>query len=95
MKRRTFIQRILGVVGIGVVGLSKDNGKELEKPPKGSSMAGFKTKEGCRFFDFSPEKVVAITEFRGRCIVACEHSIWEIEEDCYGEFLQRKLINYI
>lgn len=45
--------------------------------------------------DFSPDRIIAISNIEGRLIVDCEHSIWEIEENAYGDGFQKKLISYL
>ena len=43
--------------------------------------------------DFSPDEVVGVDKYRGRLLVYCKHSIWEIEENCYGDGFQRKQLS--
>lgn len=48
------------------------------------------------YMDFSPNTmIIAISNIDGRLIVDCEHSIWEIEENVYGDGFQKKLISYL
>lgn len=45
--------------------------------------------------DFSPDEIVSTEIYHGKFLVFCKHSVWEIEESCYENYLQRKLIAYI
>ena len=45
---------------------------------------------------YFPDEIVDIIRFRGKLIVACKHSVWEIEETPHNTvMLQRKLLEYI
>ena len=93
MKRRDLFKAlgatVCGIV-IGVLGLSKTEKQDVAVVDKTESVQ----KREQMIMDFAPDEIVSSEIFHGRFLVCCKHSIWEIEEDCYGEFLQRKLIAY-
>lgn len=93
MKRRSFLQYVLGVFGIGVAGLPKTtepdviitNGQVKTEPIQKWMMP--------EYMDFAPDLIVGLEKIEGRLLVFCEHSIWEIERDVYDEMWQRKLLS--
>jgi len=46
------------------------------------------------YMDFEPDSIIGLEKYQGRLIVYCEHSIWEIEENCYGDGFQRKQLSF-
>ena len=92
IKRRDFFKTlgttVCGVV-IGALGLSKIKKQDVTATDKAE-----KQEREQMIMNFFPDEIVSSEIFHGRFLVCCKHSIWEIEEDCYGEFLQRKLIAY-
>lgn len=91
MRRRNFIKCCLGVLGIGTVGLAKVKAETIPTPPP--KAGDVYLLRGEDISDLFPDEIVAITTFQGRFIVACKHSIWEIEENCHNAVvLQRKLL---
>lgn len=97
MKRRKFIQWCLGIIGMANIPKAKAAPKEEEKsiptpPPKvgdvywtgsaKSKRSGY-TSGGVKAIKF-PDEIVGITKFQGRLIVACRHSVWQVEEHCDG-----------
>lgn len=106
MKRRSFLQSI--IAGVTALFLPKVKALaktiEYEKVTEcknedfteywGGPLAkrrGWTRKEDCEYIKFGDE-IVSIEKFAGRCLVFCKHSVWEIETNCYGEDLTRKLI---
>lgn len=67
--------------------------KAKAKPKAIVTMDAVKDWKSPHVFDFTPDTIVGMENWRGRCFVYCEHSVWEIEEDYEGE-LRRKLVNY-
>lgn len=94
MKRRSFLQYILGIFGISVTGLSKSKSADVIVA-NGTEPVQEWLSLTSGFMDFSPDEIVGIDNYRDRLFVYCKHSIWEIEENCYGDGLQRKLITNI
>ena len=97
MNRRTFLKRVGGTI-VGFVAflimpkkVSAEQGEcnviiannidEIRKWSKPNSI------------DFSPDTIVAIENFRGRLLIFCKHSVWEIEEDWDGKGLVRKQLS--
>ena len=89
MKRRSFFQCVIG----GVVGLFVPKGK-AEQFAKGEDvkfgsddarviLLNECCPESFQTIDFDPYKdgkIVAVTEYRGALIVACERSVWQVIE---------------
>ena len=102
MKRRNFLQWCLGVLGVVVACVRKPgqnpqehnafwgDGSEFLKP--GDALFNHQIHNG-QIMDFSPDEVISIERFGGRCLIFCKHSIWELEDNRHGG-LQRKLLLY-
>lgn len=93
MKRRNFLQWALGALGIGAVGVPKTKVKtEPNWPPyEGMISEGWNPPNYTNF----PEQIMSIKQFRGRMFVACEYSIWEVEDNGEKYGFQKKLIKIL
>lgn len=103
MKRRSFLRMILGLFGISIVGLPKETEGIPTPPPKvgdvyykanGADEIQEWMNNTFGMMNFSPDEIISVENIGDRLVVFCKYSIWEIEENCYGDGLQRKQLNY-
>jgi len=90
MKRRSFLQSVIGFLCVPFLPKIKASNVII-----GNGMDKVEDWNPLNYMDFSPDEIISIEKFHGRCLIFCKHSVWEIEENCYGDGLQRKLIKYI
>lgn len=93
MRRRSFLQYILGVFGIGVTGLPKTaKSTDVIVANETEPVQEWAMPE---YMDFAPDTIVGVEKYQGKLLVFCEHSVWIIEENCYSDGLHRKLLSTI
>lgn len=93
MNRRSFLKSIGCVMVLPIVVTKQVKRQELPTVVGVDKAAGKDWTVG--MMDFSPDEVIEFKNYRGRLLVFCKHSVWEIEENCYGDGLQRKLLRNI
>ena len=78
MKRRSFLQWCLGVLGVGAASVPAVKASPEFTPPN--------------YTEF-PGAITGISKIEGKYFIFCEHSIWEIGLDSYEEIIQTRRVN--
>lgn len=105
MNRRNFFKRTLGVTGGVVAAFAPSKAKSnplstisssnsvSSSAPTSTGVVEPQKRIGYKHVMTFEAPIVSVCEFHGRCLVACDYSIWEVYEDYEGE-LKRKLVRY-
>jgi len=91
MKRRSFVQYVLGLLGIGVTGLpAKADVPEVIIANGTGAIQTWESNTG-GVMDVSPDSVVSLEKMNDSILVFCECSIWEMRQDSCGNWHSKQL----
>ena len=90
MKRRNFLQGMLGAIGIGTVCVPKAKSSSPPTSTTTSSDSLNVYRSGIKEVMEFPDKILALDYYQDQLIVSCEHSVWTLAQ-INGEWQKKRI----